>query len=70
MKTVCPSAAAGFPLKDPARPASVCWLDPRGEILRRLCVDAQQHLGMLRSAVLRALAKIETRLPADPSTSY
>ena len=68
MKTAWPSVAAASPVKS-------CWAgllllrDPRGEVLWSLRVDAQKHLGVLRSAVLRALAEDRGRSRADRSTS-
>ncbi len=61
-KTVRPSATPGV---------VDGWLllvrDPGGELGRRIGIHADQHLGVLRSAVLRALAQIEPwRLGIDP----
>ena len=43
--------------------------NPPFEVLARLHIDAQQHLGVLGSAILRALAQEEPRVRAGRSTS-
>src|SRR6202046_2976776 len=43
-------------------------LDPTVELLARLHVNTQQHLGMLHAAILRTLAEVETGLVrVDPT---
>src|SRR5260370_36396991 len=44
-------------------------LDPAVELIARLNINTQKHFGVLRSAILRTLAKIKTRLVwIDPHT--
>src|SRR5437667_12421227 len=46
-------------------------LNPAVELIARLHVNTQKHLGMLRPAVLRALAQVNARLVRiDPHTVW
>ena len=45
-------------------------MNPAVEVRASLHIDAEQHKGVLRPAVLRALPEVQSRLHADRSTCY